>query len=360
MKLKYTDIGNDYDILISPGGRAEWNNLPSDRIKQYADRVDTLRIAAQLGNVCTYKCSYCTPADYDGSHTWPKGDLYDKLINLIDEIDRVYKNPPYNKTHIIWELLGGEITIWKNIEKFVNHLSEKDHLLQLITNGVRSERWWDQYGGLFSHVTLSYHPEYADYRHITNVGNILVEKGVSVGVLVLMYPAKWDTCIEAISYMSENAKFDIEVKKLHAINIDGKFIFWNYTPEQEHFMKTTKKIKKEINNNDTNNKSLYSSFKLKKIQSDIYEIDQVDLQDIINNNLNVWNGWKCNIGIDTLYINPLGDVKRAAQCFNNEGYLFNWKLDTISNYKFPTEPMTCIYNSCHCVHDIRARKERGT
>jgi hypothetical protein len=56
----------------------------------------------------------------------------------------------------------------------------------------------------------------------------------------------------------------------------------------------------------------------------------------------------------------MGHVKRAAQCFNNEGYLFNWKLDTISNYKFPIEPMTCTYNSCHCVHDIRARKERAT
>jgi organic radical activating enzyme len=356
MKIKYNDINDNYDILISPGGWAKWNTLSPVELKQYTEKVDTLRIAAQLGNACTYKCSYCTPADYDGSYSWPTGEMYDKLITMIDEIDRIYKNPPYNKTHIIWELLGGEITTWKNIEKFVNHLSEKGHLLHLITNGVRSERWWNQYGGLFSHVTLSYHPEYADYQHITNVGNILVEKGVSVGGLVLMYPKTWDTCLEAISYMSKNVKFNVEIKKLHAIHVNGDFINWDYTEEQQNYLQTATVTKEKIEYN----KSLYSTFRLKKITNDLYDLDKVNIQDIINSGKNNWNNWKCNIGIDTLYINPKGDVKRAAQCFNNEGFLFNWKNDSVNNYSFPTEPMTCVYNSCHCVHDIRARKERAS
>jgi organic radical activating enzyme len=358
MKAEKAVLHDDYDILLTPGGHSRWD-LTGDELSDYVNSVDTLRISAQLGNACTYRCTYCVPDDYDGRHRWPENNHYDKLIQLVDIIDSTYKAPPYNKKHIIWELLGGEITTWRNIENFVTHVTSRGHLIQLITNGVRTPRWWEQYGDMFSHVTLSYHPETADYKHITTVGNILIKKGVNVGGLVMMYPETWDTCIDAINYMSKNACFRVELKKLEQRTSGELKLSWKYTPEQLQYIKdTTVTTQWMSNSNAQENKSLYSTFKIKKLDNK-YQVEVTNIQNIINENKNNWQGWHCNIGIDTLYINSDGVLKSAGCFHNNEADLFNWIHDDLSNFKFPEKAVVCPFKTCTCVHDVRARKERG-
>lgn len=352
---------DDYDILLTQPGFIklhDFKKISLEAANNYIQTTTSLRIAAQLGNFCTYKCTYCTPADYDGSQPWPEDEKFKKLCQLVDLIDNTYKNPPHNKQHIIWELLGGEITVWKNVERFIEYLTSKGHHIQLITNGVRTERWWKQYGKLFKHVTLSYHPESADYRHITNIGNILQTQEIAVGGLIMMYPNKWDTVLEAIKYMQDNAKFSVLAKKLHVRNHDS-FGKWSYTAEQETFIENVVIKKEDYKINKKENITHYSTLLLKRLSDGDIVSDIVDIQDLINSDRNNWRGWKCNIGIDTLYINPKGDVKIAAQCFIDEGCLFNWMGDSINNWKFPTKSKICVYDSCHCTHDIRARKEKN-
>lgn len=358
MQAEKAILNDNYDVLITPGGHSRWH-LQGSELKNYVDSVDTLRISAQLGNACTYRCTYCVPDDYDGRYRWPEDDSYEKLIELVDIIDKTYKNPPYNKKHIIWELLGGEITTWRNIEKFVTYLNSRGHLIQLVTNGIRTLRWWKQYGNMFSHVTISYHPEKADYIHLTDVGNTLIDNNVNVGTLIMMYPDQWDTCIRAINYMKENAKFRVELRKLEKRSSGVEKLSWEYTAEQAQYIKNEQVITKWVNcSNSTENKSLYSTFKVKK-HHDKYLFEITNIQDIINSNKNNWRGWFCNIGIDTLYINSDGMVKSAGCFHSNEADLFNWIHDSINEFTFPTQAVVCPFNACTCVHDVRARKERG-
>jgi len=358
MKAENTILNDDYDILLTPGGDSRWDLIGEDLV-EYTSSVDTLRISAQLGNACTYRCTYCVPGDYDGRYRWPENEQYDKLIELVDIIDSTYKSPPYNKKHIIWELLGGEITTWRNIEKFVTHITSRGHLIQLITNGIRTARWWEQYGDMFEHVTLSYHPESADYKHITEVGNILISKDVNVGGLIMMYPETWNTCLEAVEYMSKNAHFRVELKKLEIRTSGVAKLHWFYTDDQKKYIRDTRvqtlwtPKKKQVEN-----KSLYSTYKVKKLQ-DRYQFEVTNIQDIINENKNNWQGWKCNIGIDTLYINSDGILKSAGCFHSDEADLFNWITEDVENFKFPTQSTICPFTTCTCVHDVRARKERG-
>ena len=162
---------------------------------------DVLRVSFQLGNVCTYDCSYCHHSDKDGSFKWPEFTIVEKIIR---EIDRIYKAPPYNKTKIIFEYLGGEVTLWKDIEKIIILVNELGNKSWLITNGVRSLRWWEEYGKYFEIVTISAHLEFCDIEHLCNVGNILADNSVLASTIILMYPPKWDECLTAIEYLKEN------------------------------------------------------------------------------------------------------------------------------------------------------------
>lgn len=350
---------NDYDILLTQPGRAKFpQDHHSDEFKDYITNITSLRIGAQLGNYCTYKCTYCSPEDSDGTAPWPEEERFNKLCELVDEIDQVYRNPPYNKKHIIWELLGGEITVWKNIERFIEYVSSKGHHMQLVTNGVRSIRWWETYGKLFKHITLSYHPEFADYKHITDVGNILNTNNVAVSTMIMMYPDKWDKILEAINYMRTNATFPVSVKTLYqkGANLSGK---WPYTPEQEKFIQDVVVKKTSDIPKTEENITHYSTFAIKKLPDGTYDGVRVDMEDIINSDKNIWTGWKCNVGIDTLYIDPTGKVKISSSCFlPYRGILFNWITSERNTWKFPTKPVICEFKSCYCGHDIRARKEK--
>ena len=342
----------DYDILLSPPGPMTDKTFEGDGL--YV--TNSLRIAAQLGNVCTYKCTYCTPFDYDGRFKWP--DI-NRTKRLVDRIHEVYTSPPFNKDTIIWEILGGEITTWKYVEEFISYLKEKGHYIQLITNGVRSERWWKTYGKMFSHVTLSYHPEHANYKHMTNVANILLNQQVAADMLVLMYPPTWNLCLKAIDYMNKNGNFTIHPKKLHDLqNEEGKSKSWKYERGQEEWLAGDRMIHKPYPFSSSDNKSHYTMLQIKSLEDGTFEANPVDAGELVNKGYNNWKGWLCNIGIDTLFINPEGFIRPAAQCFIKEKSYGNWLFLEPEDIQFPYKPSICKYDSCHCVHDIRARKEK--
>ncbi len=151
-----------------------------------------------MGNVCTYKCSYCSKELYDGSFPWP---TIEEAIKTVKVLNRVYKKPPYNKQKIIFELLSGEVTLWKELDRFLSFLKEEEAIILIITNGVRNLNWWRENGSKFDRVTLSYHPEFANYKHMCDVSNLLVDLNIVTSVLVLMYPKLWEKCVEAHKYL---------------------------------------------------------------------------------------------------------------------------------------------------------------
>ena len=127
-----------------------------------------------MGNICTYQCSYCSRYCHDGSFPWP---TIEEAVKTVKVLNQVYKKPPYNKKKIIFELLGGEITLWKDIDILLSTIRETDNIITLVTNGVRTLDWWEANGKKFERVTLSYHSEFADYKHLCDVSNLLTDLG---------------------------------------------------------------------------------------------------------------------------------------------------------------------------------------
>ena len=107
----------------------------------------------------------------------------------------------------------------------------------LITNGVRTLNWWKKYGAHFKWINLSYNSEFADYKHLCDVSNFLTDIGVSNTIQVLMYPKKWEKCVEAHKYFKKNSQSNIILQRLHLISTskDGETMIKESDDEHEKY-----------------------------------------------------------------------------------------------------------------------------
>lgn len=319
--------------------------LHKDITNEDFETSDVLRVSFQLGNVCTYDCSYCSPTNKDGSDKWPEFSIVE---NIVKEIDRVYKSFPYNKKQIVFEYVGGEVTLWKDFEKLLILVYELGNKSWIVSNGVRTLRWWEEYGKYFELVTLSAHSEFSDIEHLCNVGNILADNNVLVSTIVMMYSPNWNECASAIEYLKENSKgMNVSAESLHYHNSDGTL--WDYTPEQIDFL-----------NNNSNLSPVNRKKELKWLNevtfwrnSKTREIIKRPGNSIKSFRENNFYDWKCYVGIDTLHLGGDGDIRVGAGC-RPVPNLGNWKQS--STIRWPSGPVICKYLHCNCGHDFRARK----
>ena len=321
-----------------------------------------LKVNWTLGNTCTYACSYCCFSSHDGSNKWPN---VERAVKAVQALNRIYKAEPYNKQKIVFEVLGGELTLWSDLEPVLDAIKTTDNLCMLVSNGVRTVDWWARNAKLFGYVTLSYHPEYADYRHITKVSNILCEAGVGVGILCLWYPPKWETLVEAREYFiahSQASFITVQPLTLHSYSKAGAELSagsaensnWPYSEAQQAFLRETKTIIRKAKIEDA--RWLMVSVKY----SHSAHPDQpmvVEPSMLSSHGFNNWKGWDCYVGIDTLHFEQNGDVRRDTMCRVAKPF-GNWKTDNLESLAWPTQPIRCPFSACSCAHDFRARKEK--
>jgi hypothetical protein len=260
----------------------------------------------------------------------------------------VYKSSPYNKKEIVFEYIGGEVTLWKDFEKLLILVYELGNKSWIVTNGVRALRWWEEYGKYFEHVTVSVHLEFSDIEHLCKVSNILVENDVITSLAIMMYPPKWDECLKAIDYFKTNSTCkSISLLPLTDFS-DG--LFWKYTTDEVEFIRKNSIIY-PINKKFNKNLHEISFWRNSSTEEILLRPGSKVLAFRENNFFN----WKCYAGIDTLYLENNGDIRVGAMC-KPVPPLGNWKDDDVSTIKWPFEPVICKYLQCNCGHDLRARK----
>jgi len=75
--------------------------------------------------------------------------------------------------------------------------------------------------------------------------------------------------------------------------------------------------------------------------------------DYINNGMTNFNGYKCDVGLKSLYISYDGEIM-LANCFIN-GSIGN--INDPDNIRWPTESVVCNKNLCHCTSDVNIDKQ---
>lgn len=305
-----------------------------------------LRIELFLSNVCNYKCWYCFPGSNEGTHRWPA--LEPLISNLSYVLDYYKKNK--NKTKFLLHVIGGEPTIWPDLENFIKHFKTNyDTIISISTNASRTIRWWNENGDLFDHVMISCHHQYIDTKHIISVADLLYKKKVNLTALVLMDPSKWDTCVNIVDDLKKS-KYRWPITALEVFHSSI-----NYTADQKKYISNSLK---RMPNLLWWWKSKRMPYKDATVTYDNRKKIKVPNNWLSINALNSFKNWKCNLGIDTFFIDKNGNMQGACgENLYDLDFKYNiFEKDFISNFHPDIKSTTCKQEKCYCQPEINTTK----
>lgn len=315
-----------------------------DQIKH--GQYDWIYVDIDLGNSCTYNCSYCPADAHNGSVPWLQ---IDALKKFIDKLFQHYTTV-FNKELFVFNLLGGEPTLYRDIETLCEYIKTKanyfkvESYIEFLTNGYRKLAWWKKNIDLYDNAKISFHSEFANDDHIVEICDAIIAGGKTANVQILMLPSKWDYCIAAIDKFSKSKEHWAYRPKIVQKEFGPEP--YDYTADQLKFLQNSDNFRNGNSEKNYNNKYFYKGKK----------VDKIYVSDIIINNLHTFFDWKCYAGIDIVRIKRKGDLKLGGTCFMEYP---NFTDKTIyEDYEFPTKPTICKQAWCFCGADIKVRKEK--
>ena len=301
---------------------------------------DWIVVNWNLGNMCNFKCSYCPSSLNDGSFGWNDFDVVKAFIDSVVE--------HYVPRKIYFEFTGGEVTLWKDFVKCAKYIKEIGHDIGFISNGSRSIRWWDKNKTLFDHVCLSFHPEQGDPAHFVEVVKTMSQYcRTHCNVMMHWDTEIWKTCV-AVADELVNIK-DISLA-LQPLIIDFGDTLYSYTKEQTDY----------IDQQWTNlgSKIQYNkSWKVYRGSMDMIDdvnnlVENRSAHRFINDKSNNWEGWDCWAGAEQFVVDFDGSIMRG---WCRVGGVFG-NIKTPDDIRWPTGPVRCNKNMCHCNFDIMCKK----
>lgn len=306
---------------------------------------DLLHIEYDLGNLCNHRCSYCFPGSNEGTVPWPD---VGKVIKHLDHLLNHYINNGKTKFDIY--LIGGEPTLWKELPDLCQHLKTNyDIKIRLSTNGSRKVDWWKNNAHLFDQIEVSVHHEFADVAHISTVLDIIYDAKINTVANVLIDPDHFDKCQSIVNQLkSSKRRWPIVAKVVH---FNGLV---RYTEDQKKYLLSPLK---RIPN-------LFWWFSLKHHTSDKVSIVKDNKKQHVNenwfglNNLNRFQGWTCNLGVDLIKIHRDGDITGNCRqkIYRIDQYYNIYDENFINEFSPQIIPIVCNKAVCECTHEITIKK----
>jgi len=299
-------------------------NIYANEVREIKEAWDPeFFVLWNLGNQCTYKCSYCPEIFHSGSIPFQS----------TENIQNFFKKLP--KSHVMFT--GGEATFHTDFEKIV--LEKPDHLeISVISNASRPIAFWERIGPNLKSVTLTYHTEFAQFDRFLATAELLFTTYKKIGRINLtMIPEKWEQCVEVYEKLLTANLQVIPKPLLEDFGIKATKISTAYTSEQLDWISSK------------NQTEGYKSMKvLDKDGNLLYRTNQSELLSSKQTN---FTDWLCYTNTQTMYIGMEGNIHMAT-CGQRI------KIGTIydESYIIPTEPFVCKQKFCWCHSDILPRK----
>jgi len=284
-----------------------------------------------LSNSCNYNCSYCLDLLKRGDNPYPNDET---IINVCTDIFAHYDSLGRD---VIFEFIGGEPTLYEKIPNIGNRLHNYPTNLILRTNGSASLDWWKKSRQFLSKVIISVHQEFCDISHIENVISLLRENDkyhpVEMEILfpVTNHDEVFDRGIKYVKYFRR--KYGLgNLQLLYSDFGKGNNTYLPYTHRQWYKFN---KMKESIENS---------------FNEDI-SIDPTGIV-IKTSEQSSYTNMTCYAGIDTLVIDPRGNVSRGW-CHEGGviGNIYNMPIE------WPKDPVICSKEICKNGLDRKARKE---
>jgi organic radical activating enzyme len=289
-----------------------------------------------ISNVCNFSCSYCP----EGCHNHSVGFPHFETVR--DFCRAVMKH--HRGKQLYFEFTGGEVTLWRDLPRLLQFFAENKTQVGIISNGSRSMDWWSAHGPLMSHVCLSYHSEFAKAEHYLRVAAYLSQH-TSLHCNIMMNPSRFDECLRVANQLVEIRNISVALQPLvHDLCDD----LYDYTPEQ---LRAIEDCEKDINSRIKWDRPGFTYRGRMQLRKNGKIIETLNPHQLIARKLNNWEGWECEIGNEQLVVDLLGNVLRGW-CAQG-GIVGN--IHDLS-LKFPSSPIVCRRDHCHCNLDIMTTK----
>lgn len=306
-----------------------------------------MRLELFLSDWCNYNCSYCS-TDFKGRTTrWPKiNDFWPNVEHLLNYYQK------QGKKHFIIHIGGGEPTQWNDLGDFIRLIKSKvSSNISVTTNGSRNLRWWKENVDNFDHVGLSVHYQQCNVEHLIQLGDFLYENNKALWANVLMDPYNWDTCVEIIEKLKTSKhKWSISSNPIvQEIN--------NYTEEQRAYL--NKRYQRQ-------NNLLHELFISKRKRPKYFKVEilvdgkkkTVDQHWLLTNGYTEFMGWECSVGLETAFIDKLGNIRGGCGnfLFNENNYYNIYDKDFINKFNPAFQKTICKSKHCWCQPEVNCSK----
>jgi organic radical activating enzyme len=321
-------------------------NKPFKRIDKISQNNHT-DITWILNNSCPFHCWYCPDDIHRGKNKYYEWDHCDKFLDILFE--------RYEYCH--FSLSGGEPTTWPYINQLVDKiLSNPKASVGINSNLVRTQQWWDRISNKLAYVAASYHPsvlttedqrnEFLDKCH-------KIAESCSVGMRLMMDPNHWDHCLELYhKLITTERKFTVEPVRIldYFDGFDNVSYHRGYSNHQNDILSNMNTLYSTLDFHYDNNSN---DFNVKVTYEDNQELLVDHVAPMVLNKVNRFNGWKCNIGIESLFISERGQLKKGNCTVG--GYIGS--ISDYENIKWPDDkPTICTVDQCHCFTDLQLTK----
>jgi organic radical activating enzyme len=305
-------------------------------IIEIKQKIPALYLTWIINNICTNACSYCPTTLHNGTnHNYDWEDAR-KFIKLVLE--------KYPKIHLA--ISGGEPTLSPWFKDLVKMFSDAGHPVGITTNGARTVRYFDEVSQYLSYVVMSYHPSFIDPELEEKA--LACAKHTLTTVSVMMDSRYFEQSLEMFHRLCKHDNLSVEhvrIQSWRANTHEGS----DYTPEQIIIMDSL--VRHNANQSvRPKNPGLTGAVAL----YDDGTISSLDAQKIINGNNTNFQGWECNIGLESLYVKWDGVIRRG-NCISSPviGILQN-----IDNILWPINSFVCPQTFCNCTTDVYVSKRK--
>tara|TARA_B100001996_G_scaffold84514_1_gene62334 strand:- start:5717 stop:6679 length:963 start_codon:yes stop_codon:yes gene_type:complete len=312
------------------------NNTPVVKIQRRTPGV--MAVTWVINNICTNACKYCPPSLHKGKnhhYDWENAKRFWQL--LLDK---------YDKLHV--SISGGEPTLSPFLLDFSKMIYDTGGKIGITTNLARTPRYMAQLAPYLAYVSCSFHPSFEDKQFLEKA--LAAADKTFVNIRVMMDSDHWETSIKFLESCKKHKNITVEAVKV----IDwmaGSKAGRQYSEDQLKWFENTDLFHEATEWPES--KKYFDSGSNIHFEDGEVIYSNGNEQELINAGKTNFKGWKCHMGLESLFIQYTGQI-HMANCFQG-GVIGD--INEPENIKWPMEPSICIKDICHCTTDVLLSKE---
>jgi organic radical activating enzyme len=355
--------------------------LRSLTTEHHAQNIDPkiISVTWNLGKRCNYDCSYCNPAVHDWVSTHLPLTVIKEFMQTLDRylrgVDKKYKI----------SLTGGEPFVHPHIIEILHILSSQQtcERITAITNGSLPVDLYEQGFKYLKNFTVSLHLERPEKEIHDKLEKILYLHNtypqIYLNVQVMCLPGKFDFIQNIVIPFLESNNIKFVCRRIRPwLNeaIDEwqenphRYVLKNQPPLE---LQTEYKLKEKhylqnVLGRIYSSEEYYSREELEWLEkyepktawqnigvwSNDLTYHEINSDRLVSNNLNLFTGWQCFVGIDCIYVDFDGNIYKGY-C-NADGVIGN--IHRSDQIQFADQPTICNKKFCTSNPDQTTRKSQ--